>query len=231
MNGMEFRFRRWSGIAIALFVLQFIALPVTASETAAFTGAMRRYFPKGTINTVLSSGENDSSVKRAYICVEQPEITGVRYERILLDLKDLRRHFVNDAVRIDGIASAAISGTLTKAEFERVIAAGFPSLKNIKITFSKKSIDILGVYEKSYLVRVRALMGFHGRYEIDSRTGTASLVFSDVTNDNAMVSAGEIVTVLEKACPKLDFNSLPGRPAVRHVVVDENRIWFSTVAR
>ena len=80
-------------------------------------------------------------------------------------------------------------------------------------------------------MRVRALMGFHGRYEIDSRTGTASLVFSDVTNDNAMVSAGEIVTVLEKACPKLDFNSLPGRPAVRHVVVDENRIWFSTVAR
>ena len=93
MNGMEFRFRRWSGIAIALFVLQFIALPVTASETAAFTEAMRRYFPKGTINTVLSSGENDSSVKRAYICVEQPEITGVRYERILLDLTDLRRHF------------------------------------------------------------------------------------------------------------------------------------------
>ena len=42
MNGMEFRFRRWSGIAIALFVLQFIALPVTASETAAFTEAMRR---------------------------------------------------------------------------------------------------------------------------------------------------------------------------------------------
>ncbi len=231
MGGMGFRFRRWSGIAVALFVLQFVALPATGSETAAFTEAMRKYFPKGTINTVLSSGENDSSVKRAYICVEQPEISGVRYERILLDLKDLRFHFVNDAVRIDSIALAAIGGTLTKTEFERVIAAGFPSIKNIRITFSKKSIDILGVYEKSYLMRVRALMGFHGRYEIDSKTGTASLVFSDVTNDNAMVSAGEIVTVLEKNCPRLDFNSLPGHPVIRHVIVDENRIWFSTVAR
>ena len=224
-------FRRASlTVVVCVFLLVADSGLAADSDTAAFNETMRRYFPKSAINTVLYESDG-APLNRVYVCAEHPEISGTIYERILLDLKGLRYGYVNDQIRIESVSSATIGGSLTKAEFERVLAKEFPSLRSPKVTFSKKAIDIFGVYEKSYLVRVRALMRFRGRYEVDSKTGTAGLVFSDVTNDNAMVSAGEIAAALERCSPKLDFRFLPGNPPVRHVMVDENRIWFSTIAR
>lgn len=185
--------------------------PATALEwSESMADAFRSIFP-GAEQVTASLDANDPGLEanrlgRLYVGVSAVELHGLKYDQILLDLKDVAFETSGRSLLISSIGSSSATARISAQNLQEAFQKAYPRLQLSKVTVENDRIDLWGVYRRDALIPLRATMHLWGNYE--PQDGVASFVVENGTNNNAVVSLAAVARAIEKAAPVIRMNDL-----------------------
>jgi len=216
-----------------LFVLSLAAAGYCEPLAAQYEPLFVKYFSdkilaKSVLPVIMAT---DDELRRGKIptlnlCLEDAEIEGVRFDRLLLVMRDVLFTAPARGVVIHSHGESSLSGGVSKETFLANLSAGMPHFAVSELELKDGRVMIKGVYDRRLTFRVRALMRFTGAYVIDGE-GAAKIKFVDATNDNPAISTLDVGRAISAAATPLSFVNFFGATRVKEVLVDHDMVWFS----